>query len=413
MANILLHTLLFAPDGNSNAYIFSDIALELQKRGHKVTVITTTPHYSVLQENINRQPFRNGEKAWYKRSEYNGIPCYHIEVPSEKGGLKNRLTAYIKFHWHAFRLAKYGNIIADVVIAQSPPLSIGLVSAMMAKKKKSKAVYVIQDLFPDGLITQGKIKNKFIIKALRILEKTVYKRSDVVIAISDGIKEHLRGRIPAGKILKVIPNFVDTDIYHPLPRENEIAERFNVKDKFVVSYVGNIGNAQDLSPILFCAKELKDLNIEFIIAGSGIRREYFENEAVEQQLDNVKFVGYQKREDTPYINALSDVCLVLLAPHIKSFSFPSKIYTLMAMAKPIIAVCSSESNVAQFINETKSGWAVESGHNEEFTMLVKELYHNRELLEQYSSNSLKAVEDGYTKEAVGMQYDKLIKEICK
>lgn len=413
MADILLHTLLFSPDGNSNAYIFADIALELQKLGHNVTVISTTPHYSVLQENIDKQPFSDGGKKWYKQSDFHGIPCYHIIVPSEKGSMKKRIMTYVKFHWYALKLSKGKDIKADVVITQSPPLSIGIINSMIANKKKAKAVYVVQDLFPDGPITQGKIKNKLVIRILRAIEKSVYKRNDSIIAISDGIRGHLEKRVPRDKILRTIPNFADTDIYHPMPRENKLSDKYDIKDKFVVSYVGNIGNAHDLSPILHCARELKELNIEFIIAGNGIKKDYFEAKAKEEGLDNVKFIGYQKREDTPYINAFSDICLVMLAPHVKGFSFPSKIYTLMAMGKPIIVMCSSESNAADFITGTKSGWAVESGDYTGFTSLVKELYYDKTLLNQFGENSLKTVNNGYTKESVGRQYDQLIKELCQ
>jgi colanic acid biosynthesis glycosyl transferase WcaI len=413
MANILFHTLLFPPDANANSYIFADIAVELQKLGHRVTVITTTPHYSILQENIDKQPFRAGEKKWYKRSCYQGIDCYHIVVASEKGSIKKRLMTYINFHCHALTLSKSKSIEADVVIAQSPPLSIGIINSMIARDLKAKSIYIVQDLFPDGPITQGKIKNKFIIKILREIEKKVYMKNDAIVAISDGIKSHLQSRVPPKNILTTIPNFVDTDIYYPMPKQNELSKKFNVEDKFVISYVGNIGNAHDLSPILFCAKKLRTLNIEFIIAGSGLRKQYFEDKMNEDNLNNVKFIGYQNREDTPLINAFSDICLVMLAPHVKGFSFPSKIYTLMGMAKPIIVVCSSECNAAQFITSTKSGWFVESGHCEEFTTLVEELYYDRDRLNQFGNNSLQAIEAEYTKASVGKKYDELIKELCK
>jgi len=413
MADIILHTLLFPPDATANSYIISDIALELRKYGHNLTVITSTPHYSVLQENFEKQPLIEGEKRWYKKSDFHGIECYHIVVPAEKGNMLQRLMTYIKFHLRALMLARKKDIKADVVITQSPPLSVGIINAMIAKKKKAKGVYIVQDLFPDGPITQGKIKSRLVIKFLRSIEKRVYRRNDAIIAISEGIKGHLQSRVPAGKILRMIPNFADTAIYHPLPKDNPLAEKFDVKGKFVVSYVGNIGNAHDLSPILYCAKKLKDLDIEFVIAGNGIKEEYYRNVAKEDNLTNVKFIGYQKREDTPYINAFSDICLVLLAPHVKGFSFPSKIYTLMAMAKPIIVVCSPESNAAQFITGSKAGWAVESGHCDEFTALIKELYFNRELLSQVGSNSLRVVEEGFTKECVGKQYNELIRELCQ
>jgi colanic acid biosynthesis glycosyl transferase WcaI len=411
MAHILLHTLLFPPEGNSNAYIFADIALELQKYGHKITVITTTPHYSILKENLDRQPFFDSEKRWYKKSNFYGIECYHIVVPPKKGSIKDRLMTYIRFHLGVINLSKNESIKADVIISQSPPLSIGVVNAILAKKKNAKSVYIVQDLFPDGPIAQGKIKNKFIIKSLRLIENYVYKHNDVIIAISDGIREYLKDRVPSNKLLLTVPNFVNTDIYHPMSRDNYLAERFDVKDKFIISYVGNIGNAHDLSPILYCAKELKNLDIEFIITGNGIKKDYYELKAKENGLDNVRFTGYIKREDTPMINAFSDICLVMLAPHVRGYSFPSKIYTIMGMEKPIILMCSEECDVARFIIKSKSGWAVKAGDCTKFTSLIKKLYNNRDLLNQFGSNSLKTVQTRYTKEYVGRQYDQIIKKL--
>jgi colanic acid biosynthesis glycosyl transferase WcaI len=410
MANVLLYSLLFPPDGNSNAYIFADIALELQKYGHAVTVITTTPHYSIVEENLERQPFADGGEKWYKRSCFHGIDCYHIVVPPQKGNMKQRIKTYIAFHKRALELSS--KIDADIVIAQSPPLSTGVIGYLIAKKKKAKSVYVVQDLFPDGPITQGRIKNKIIIKALRSIEKSVYKRNNAVIAISEGIRGHLEDRVPKETILRMIPNFANTDIYHPMKKDNHLAERFGVKGKFVVSYVGNIGNAHDLSPVLYCADVLKELDIEFIIAGNGIKEDYYKRKVNEAGLKNVKFIGYQKREDTPFINAFSDICLVVLAPHVKDFSFPSKIYTIMAMAKPIIIICSGENNATRFIAGSKAGWFVDSSRCEEFVLLVKELYNNREKLNQYGRNSLEIIESGFTKEYVGRRYNELINELC-
>lgn len=410
MANVLLHTLLFPPDGNSNAYIFADIALELQKYGHKVTVITTTPHYSVLAENFLDQPLSAVEKTWYKTSDFHGIKCFHIVVPSEKGSIKQRLLTFLKFHFYSIRLANRKDINADVVITQSPPLSIGIVNGRIARIKKAKAVYVVQDLFPDGPIDQGKIRSKFLIRLLRAMEQNVYRHNDAIIAISRGIKLHLEKRVPADKLLKIIPNFVNTQIYHPLPPNNPLAVRYNVQGKFVVSYVGNIGNAHDLTPLLFSAKRLKDLNINFIIAGNGIRRAYYENMAKVENLENVHFIGYQKREDTPFINAFSDVCLVMLAPHVKDYSFPSKIYTLMSMAKPIIVISSPASDAAKFVEETKSGWFIQTGQNDEFTQLLRDLYFDRSQLNIFGKNALAAVQD-YTIETIGKQYDQLIGDL--
>ena len=411
MANVLLHSLLFPPDATANSYIFSDIARELKCLGHTLYVVTTTPHYGVLKENTDKQPLRDGLKKWYKTSDYYGIKCFHISVPSEKGGIKQRLLTYLKFHYYAVKLLKTEKINAEVVIAQSPPITVGIVNAIIANRLKAKAVYIVQDLFPDGPILQGKIKNPLLKFLLRKIEKRVYDKSDAIVAISKGIKDRLAPRVLNGKHLKHIPNFVDTDIYYPMGKDDRIKQKYGIKGSFIISYVGNIGNAHDLSPIIHCAEALKELELDFLIAGNGIKLDYYKKLAEEKMLDNIHFAGYIPREETPQINAVSDLCLVMLAPHVQGTSFPSKIYTLMGMSKPIVLMCSDESDVRDFITESKAGWIIKSGDAVSFTELIKSLYHNRGYLEECGSNSLAVIKNGYTKQIVGKQYDKLIKEL--
>ena len=47
---ILIHTLIFSPDGVSTAYLYNDIALAFKKAGYDVVVLTTTPHFNLVKE---------------------------------------------------------------------------------------------------------------------------------------------------------------------------------------------------------------------------------------------------------------------------------------------------------------------------------------------------------------------------
>lgn len=413
MANILLHSLVFPPDSNSNAFIFADIALELQKYGHTISVITTTPHYNPLKENLTKQPLTDSSARWLKYSCYHGIRCFHIDVGNRKGSLPHRLKSFFKFHLLAFAVIWKEKIKADVVIAQSPPLSIGLINGMIAKILHAKSIYIVQDIFPDGSISQGKIKSRILIAILRFLERRVYSISDGIIVISARMKELLTPRIPPRVMLSIIPNFVDTKLYYPIPYDRDYAQELHVEDKFIISYVGNIGNAHDLSPILHCAKKLKALNIVFLIVGDGMRKKYFEDMARQEGLNNVIFLGYVKREDTPRINSISSICLLLLASHIRGYSFPSKIYTLLAMEKPVISVCHPECPLKDFVEENQVGWAVPCGNYDAFSDLVEKLYKNPALIPASGTRGVDLINKSYTKEIVGSQYHDFILRILR
>ena len=363
---------------------------------------------------MRAQPLSPGKRNWYKRSEYHGIPCYHIVVPPKKGSMIQRIRAYLKFHLRALQLVFTENIKADVLLSQSPPLSVGLINGILARMLRAKGIYIVQDLFPDGQIEQGKIKSKLLIALIRCCEHTVYKLNQAIVAISAPMRDILSSRVPRHHLLEVIPNFVDTDLYHPLPYRNEYRNKFELSENsFIISYVGNIGNAHDLSPILYAAEKLSDLDIKFVVAGDGIKRQYYEEQERGKNLQNIVWLGYQKREETPYINAFSDLCLVLLAEHIKGYSFPSKTYTLMAMGKPILAVCSNACPVKQFLEESQCGWSFDCGEYDRFTAKIQELYHNRGLLEETGRNGLIKVQQEYTKDRIGNLYYNLIENLLQ
>ena len=414
MAKVIIHSLLFSPDATANSYIISDLALELQRYGHEVNVITTTPHYGVLKENLDSQPLINGKKSWYKLSDFHGIKCCHVVVPREKGNMIQRVKTYLRFHYFALKIPRIEKMKADVVITESPPLSIGIINGILSKRLDAKSIYIVQDLFPDGPIVQGKIKNPIVISILRFLEKCVYKNNDCVVSISEGIRKIINDRVPADTKQAIIQNFVDTNIYQPTQPNEEYIEQYNLRGKFVISYVGNIGNAHDLSPIIACADQLKNANIVFLIAGNGIKLEYYKEIVKQKKLDNVIFLGYVKREETVKINSVSDLCLVMLADHIRGTSFPSKIYTIMGMGKPVLIVCSDQCDAGQYVIDNCFGWWVKSGDNSMFCETISNLMENRERLASFGENAYQVVMMNNTKEIVGKLYNKLIEElICK
>jgi glycosyltransferase involved in cell wall biosynthesis len=409
MAKILLHSLVFPPDSVSNAYLFADLATALRDRfGHDIRVLTTTPHYNLVEEELKRQPLLPSSSSWLLQSDFKGITCYHVKVPPKKGNILQRLQTFLRFHYFGLKALAGSGWRPDVVISQSPPLSTGWIGARIAKNFGAKSIYVVQDLFPDGLIKQGRIRNKLLIRAIRILEQSVYRNNSAVTGISDSITGIVRQRAPADTICETIPNFVDADLYTPLPRHSEFSSLNGFDDKFIVSYAGNIGNGQDLTPVLAAAQACADLPVRFVMVGDGIRRAYWEQHSRELGISNLEFPGYRPRAETTLINAASDLTLVIVSPHIGSFGLPSKIYTLMASGKPILFCGDPASDTAKLIQAASCGWAVATTDTTGFIDRIKYLYSHPEELALAGQNGRKAVLGEYTLEHVASRYNNLI-----
>ena len=175
---VLIHTLSFIPDGVSTAYLYGDIAEKLKNEGNEVTVLTSTPHNNP-PEDVSMLK----KKVWglYYKSDYKGIKVYHIPQSKPQSFLK-RGFQFIKFHLLSFLigcfLPKY-----DVILTPSPPLTIGLVTVILAKLKGAKAIYNVQEIYPDIVVYEGIIKNSFFIKLLERLERFIYNNCNKVVTI--------------------------------------------------------------------------------------------------------------------------------------------------------------------------------------------------------------------------------------
>jgi colanic acid biosynthesis glycosyl transferase WcaI len=408
LARVLLHTLVFSPDGVSTAYLMTDLARQLQARGHEVTVLTTSPHYNVLPENLARQPMRSRWGGMLAESSCDGVRVLHVRMAPK--GTKTVRRAFDFIWFHAASLAASVRAVGDydVVIAPSPPLTIGVVAWLQARLRGVPAVYNVQEIYPDFMINQGMLTRPWTIGAWRRLERFVYDRSASVVPISEWFARTIRSRGVPDEKLVVIPNFVDTELYRPLPRDNAFAREHGLVDRFVVLYGGNIGLSQDWESFLSAADALRSHPIDFVVVGGGAREEWLAAEVRRRGLANVKLLGYQPRERMPEINASSDVGTIPMKSTTTSDTFPSKIYTILACAKPAIVSADEDSELAWLIREARCGQVVAPDDPMAYTEAVRAAFENRASLPAEGARGRAYVVDRYSKEAVGLAYDALI-----
>ena len=345
MARVLLHSLTFAPDAVSTGYLMTDLARQLQRMGNVVTVLTTTPHYNLDPLAVARQPLRKRFFGLVFQSEIEGIHVWHVKIPMKGQRVFTRVIDYIHFHLMALLLGATTVGAYDIVIAPSPPLTIGVVGWLLGLMRRVPYIYNVQELYPDFAVNQGLVSNPLFIRLLRWLERFVYDRSAMVVTISDWFSRIIRTRgVPEAR-LRMIPNSVDTSLFRPLPRENEFARQHGLVDGFVVLYGGNIGLSQDWESFMRAAEELARLPIQFVVVGGGVRGAWLEQECAARKLANVRLLGYQPRSLMPLVNASSDLCTIPMKASTTTDTFPSKIYTLMASAKPVLVQADEDSEL--------------------------------------------------------------------
>lgn len=407
---VLIHSIVFSPDSVSTAYLYNDIALGFQGRGYEVVVLTTTPHYNLVKSALYKQPLKKKLLGLYYESYFNGIRVIHVPLKKYKNTLV-RISSFV--YWHFFSLL-FGLSIKniDFILSPSPPLSIGFISIMIAKKNNAKFIYNVQEIYPDLLIKNGTLKSKIIIKALKWLENYVYNNASNVITIDKKFYEQIVDRFLNNEKLSIIPNFVDTELYHPLDNEMCLPKPF-IKDnsKVRLLYAGNIGFYQDWDPVLYAAKKLKDTNIEFWIIGEGVKKDYLINEVEVHNLSNIKIMPYQDREIMPLINSFADIHFISINKDMEQEGFPSKVYTIMACAKPLIVITGKNTPLYNFLENLDCALLITENRNEEFVQSILELAKSKDKQNKFGTNGYDVIQKNYTKEKVIEKYLKIFETL--
>ena len=410
MKRVLIHSIVFSPDGVSTAYLYNDIALGLVENGFDVVVLTTTPHYNKIDSELAKQTLSKKLFGLYYVSNFKGIQVYHIPLKKYKSTQK-RIISFV--YWHLASLI-LGLKIKKInfVLSPSPPISIGFISLLIAKIKGAKAIYNVQEIYPDLLINQGNLKSLIIISFLKFFERFIYNNSDAVTTIDEVFYNTILPRFKDSKKLHLIPNFVDTDLYKPLLKLKNLPEIFGEENnKIKILYAGNIGFFQDWEPVLFAAKVLLNDNVEFWIIGEGVQKEFLQLEVQKQNLKNIRIFPYQRRELIPIINNYADIHFIAINQQMEQEGFPSKVYTIMACAKPLVVVVGNKTPMFNFLNDKKCSVLVINDRNVNFTNAIRKLANDNKLREELGVNGYNEIVNNYSKNVVISKYVKLLNSL--
>ena len=408
MKRVLIHSLIFSPDGVSTAYLYNDIALRLQERGHEVVVLTTTPHFNIVPEQVKKQPMRWKVWGFCKVSNYHGMTVLHVPQKKFKSTVL-RLLGFVYWHIVSFFIGLMVRHV-DLILSPSPPLTLGWLNLGLAKLKGCKVVYNVQEIYPDILKLKGGITLKF----LRWMEKKVYNGSNAVTTIDQVFYDTIVPRFKDQSKLHIIPNFVDTELYHEVDWEGNLDEKlFPKNDSIKLLYAGNIGHAQSWEPLIELADKTRDLNMEYVVIGEGAKRGYVEDEIKKRNLIKLHLLPYQPRELMPAILSYSDASFIFMAPEMDGDGFPSKVYTIMACERPLLVLSGENTPIVNFLEGKGCAKLItEKDFDKKVDMMVEWLRSiTKKELTQMGKNGLAEIQSKYTKEIVTGMYADLVKEL--
>jgi len=368
---ILFLTENFPPETNAAATRVFERACYWAKWGHDVTVLTSAP-------NFPQGKLHDGyENRWRQVEDMDGLRVVRVKtyITANQGALRRTLD-FLSFMVTAY-VAGLFEKRPDVVISTSPQFFAAVGGWALAFTRRVPFVFELGDLWPASIVAVGAMRPSLPIRLLEKLELFLYRRSASVVALTQSFKDNLISRgIDAGKIAIVI-NGVDLWRYNPQPKDQILIDEWDLRDKFVVGYVGTHGMAHALMNVLNAAELLQDQqDIRILLAGAGAEREMLVEDAKRRHLTNIVFMPPQPKERMPAVWSLCDVALVHLkdSPVFKDV-IPSKIFEAMGMGIPLL-LAAPEGEGSAIVLGDQAGLHVPAEQPQALADAIRELYDN-------------------------------------
>jgi glycosyltransferase involved in cell wall biosynthesis len=356
------------------------LAKGLVKAGHEVELITA------------------GNNSDYDQRWIEGIKVHFLPVKyDQKFGFLRRIWAFINFVKKCKSLLKKLKR-ADLLYISSTPLTTGLIGLWAKKKLAIPYIFEVRDLWPKAPIEVGAIRNPFLVKYLQKLEKKIYHNAMALVALSPGIANHLRSISPQST-LHLIPNFSDLEQFFPASKSDLLLEKYGLFNNFTIAYTGALGKVNAVAELVTLAEMAakRDKNWQFLIMGSGSRRQSLEQTVLEKGLSNVTFIPFGNKEVVNEVLSLADFAWISFAhlPVLKTNS-PNKFFDALAAGKPILV--NHKGWVYDLVQSNQLGISCLPNKLEKAFVQLEELSQDPKRIEAMGKKSRQLAESYFSKE---------------
>lgn len=389
---ILIISMVFYPDEVAVANLFSNLSFELAASGLDIEVWCAQPSYT----NKRKQP---------RLLIYKGIKIKYLRSTTfHKDKLAGRIFNFLTFSIIVATRLLFSKARTRVVSNTTPPF-VAIIISLICSLKKRKFIYVLMDIFPDGLIRLGRASEKGIfIRIWQSLHRLALKKSEYIVVIGRDMKDWIDGFCPQGaEKTRYIPLWQDEFLISPIDfKSNPMVEKYGLQESFVVQYSGNMGLWNDMKTIGL-AINMKPAGVKFLMIGGGMRKKELLDTVNDSEMSAI-FLPFQENPDYAYSVTACHAAIVSLREGLEGMAVPSKIIGIMAAGTPVIAMVPSKSEIAYIVDEENCGIIVEPGDVTGLVNAIISLKSDEGLRKRMGQNGRVAFLKKYTSKIISEQY---------
>jgi glycosyltransferase involved in cell wall biosynthesis len=389
------------PDAEATGQLLTELCEDLAA-DFDVTVVAGQPNQNPAGVPFRRWGVetRNGvciRRVWNSRFPKRFLP-----------GRAVNLLSYLGNAW----LATRRRMRADIVVVETDPPLLCLLGAFLQRRWGAKLVVYLQDIYPDVAIALGKLPEGRLARWLRRAMYATYRQADRVVVLSRDMERRLVDSGVAPHRISRIPNWIDTNQVFPHKESNAFREAYGLDGRFVVMYSGNLGLSQRLEDVLAAAETLRDRrDVEFVLVGDGASRRRLEASVRRANLNNVRFLPYQPREQLADSLSAADLHLVSLDPRVSSCLMPSKLYGILASGTPLVAVAPLECELSELTRRRGLGLVVPPGDPAALAKAICWGADHRDRLEEMGLAARKLAERHFDRRRVTRRFARMLNRL--
>jgi len=323
-----------------------------------------------------------------------------------------RIAAFLRFAAGA-ALAALRRPRPDVIYATSPPLTMALPGLLASLRHRAPLVFEVRDLWPEAPIQMGALRNPLLRSAARALERLVYRRASAIVALSPGIRDGvLAAGVPEDKV-ELVPNAADLELFAPGRDGRALRDELGLGDRFVCSYFGAMGEANDLTQVIEAAALLREREVSFVLLGGGKRRTALEHLARERGADNVVFMDpVPDKASVARLAAASDACLTIFKDvPVLATNSPNKLFDTFAAGRA--AIVNTDGWMRELVEDNDAGLYVRAADPADLAEKVGRLEADRELTERLGRNGRALAEREFDRDLLAGRVTALLERVSR
>ncbi len=406
LRKILFVSHMFYPDQVATSNLFTKLFERIaETESYSITVWCAQPFYTTR----SRQPF-------YRRHKQMDVYCLASTNFSKErltARFVNMLTYTVSVFFRLLFLKRYK---FDLLFVHTAPPFLAILVILLAKFKRVKVVYVLMDIFPDGLFRLNKVSpNNPFIKIWKNWHRKVMLKSDRVVAIGRDMLQWAKSEVPSmdESRLKYLPLWQDEKTLNPIDFElNPFVKKYRLSNYFVVQFSGNMGLWNDLETVGKAVGIGID-GVKFVFIGDGIRKKELISAMGHDGLNRTLFFDFLSNEEYAYSVTACHCGLVTLLPKAVGMGVPSKIFGIMAAGIPVLAIAPKYSEIAMIVNESECGLVSEPGDVKSLIDNIAYLKQNEPIRMRMGINARKAFDSKYTTAKGAENYITLFNELLQ